>query len=361
MVDSGIAGLSSAQQWLQSESCNCTVANRYAPNHLGVPDRLGSMPYLRRFFCLLALVASATPAFAQPFEAVGSRALGMGGAFVAVADDASGGYWNPAGLASGQPAGGILEWNRFQNGDRDAAPTKGAWERSTRFTSLGTWPMGLNYTRVDEVSLADTNRIERFTTQQYGLSVLQTITEGVVIGSTLKYVRGNVGASVMDLTSVGEAMEIGRDLDGKSSGAFDLDLSAMYDARAFRIGATVKNLRAPKFEGRDGLVRELERRSRVGLAVFPAAGLTLAIDLDLDTVTLPTGPQRVVAAGGEHQFSPRVVLRAGARRNLEGTRATVGTAGASVAIRPGTWLDAHATLGRSSGERGFGIGLRAGW
>ena len=29
---------------------------------------------------------------------VGGRALGMGGAFVAVADDASGIYWNPAGL-----------------------------------------------------------------------------------------------------------------------------------------------------------------------------------------------------------------------------------------------------------------------
>jgi len=29
---------------------------------------------------------------------VGARALGMGGAFVAVADDASACYWNPAGL-----------------------------------------------------------------------------------------------------------------------------------------------------------------------------------------------------------------------------------------------------------------------
>ena len=30
---------------------------------------------------------------------VGARALGMGGAFVGLADDASAGYWNPAGLA----------------------------------------------------------------------------------------------------------------------------------------------------------------------------------------------------------------------------------------------------------------------
>lgn len=221
--------------------------------------------------------------------------------------------------------------------------------------------MGLNYTRVDEVSLTSADRVERFTTQQYGLSVLQSITEGFVIGSTLKYVRGSVAAQSVTALTVGDSLESGRDLDGDSSGAFDMDLSAMYDARVFRIGATVRNLRSPEFEGPAGLVRALERRSRVGLAILPAAGLTLAIDLDLDTADLPTGPQRVIAAGVERQFTPRVVIRGGARRNLEGTRATVGAGGASVAIRPGTWLDAHVTLGRSAGERGFGVGLRAGW
>lgn len=319
------------------------------------------MRYLRVFFYAGALLSMGAPAMAQPFEAVGGRALGMAGAFVAVADDASGGYWNPAGLASGQPAGATIEWVRFQSGDRDAAPVRGPWERSTRFTSLGTWPMGLNYTRVDEVSLASADRVERFTTTAYGLSVLQTITDGVVIGSTLKYVRGRVASQTVTGRTVGDGLEDGRDLDGESSGAFDVDLSAMYDARVFRIGATIRNLRSPEFDGPDGLVRELERRSRIGLAILPAAGLTLAIDLDLDTADLPTGPQRVVAAGVERQFTPRVVLRGGARRNLEGTRATVGAAGASYSIRPGTWLDAHVTVGRSAGERGFGIGLRAGW
>ena len=45
----------------------------------------------------MVLLAGA-PVNAQPFETVGVRALGMGGAFVAVADDATANYWNPAGL-----------------------------------------------------------------------------------------------------------------------------------------------------------------------------------------------------------------------------------------------------------------------
>ena len=45
----------------------------------------------------MVLLAGA-PVNEQPFETVGVRALGMGGAFVAVADDATANYWNQAGL-----------------------------------------------------------------------------------------------------------------------------------------------------------------------------------------------------------------------------------------------------------------------
>lgn len=311
---------------------------------------------------VLALLAfSATPAAGQPFEAVGSRALGMAGAFVAVADDPTGSHWNPAGLASGQPAGATIEWSRLHKGNKSDGLSTGPWERSSRFTSLGTWPLGLSYTRVDEVSLAEAGRVERFTTRQYGLTLLQTVTEGLVIGSTLKYVRGSVGTQRVEAVTVGEAFDAGRRLDGRTSGAFDVDVSAMIDMRVVRIGWTARNITVPGFDDGAGTVRRLERRSRAGLAILPVSGLTLALDLDLDTVDSPSGPQRVVAAGVEHRLSPRIIVRAGARRNLEDSRATVGAAGASVALRRGTWLDAHVTLGRASEERGFGFGLRAGW
>ena len=49
---------------------------------------------------LLAVPAGATDKYAGEFLRVGAgaRALGMGAAFLAVADDATAGYWNPAGL-----------------------------------------------------------------------------------------------------------------------------------------------------------------------------------------------------------------------------------------------------------------------
>ena len=66
---------------------------------------------LRYLSIALTLLATATarPAVAQTFEVVGTRAAGMGGAFVAVADDASATYWNPAGLALGRVFSAVLD------------------------------------------------------------------------------------------------------------------------------------------------------------------------------------------------------------------------------------------------------------
>lgn len=59
--------------------------------------------------CSLALIQAIVPKFAFSEDGshtaeflshgVGARALGMGGAFVSIADDATAAYWNPAGLA----------------------------------------------------------------------------------------------------------------------------------------------------------------------------------------------------------------------------------------------------------------------
>jgi long-chain fatty acid transport protein len=66
------------------------------------PAKLTNMNRISRILSL-TVVVGLTPhvVTAQSFAAVGTRAAGMGGAFVGVADDASAIYWNPAGLAVG--------------------------------------------------------------------------------------------------------------------------------------------------------------------------------------------------------------------------------------------------------------------
>src|ERR1051325_8568908 len=53
-------------------------------------------------FAFLLMTLLPRPARAQMFETFGIRAQGMGGAFVALADDATATWWNPAGLATGK-------------------------------------------------------------------------------------------------------------------------------------------------------------------------------------------------------------------------------------------------------------------
>lgn len=81
-----------------------------APRPRSVSPRRFRIPFGSRNGWALALMATvlcvpsayATDKYAAEFMklGVGARALGMGGAFVALADDASAAYWNPAGLAN---------------------------------------------------------------------------------------------------------------------------------------------------------------------------------------------------------------------------------------------------------------------
>ena len=92
-----------------------------------------------RLVAIMAFASAlARPASAQIYETVGIRAQGMAGAFVAVADDSTATWWNPAGLATGAYFSGSVEHRTGQ----------GASDEGTLGVSLMVPSLGLSYYRV---------------------------------------------------------------------------------------------------------------------------------------------------------------------------------------------------------------------
>ncbi len=174
----------------------------------------------------LSVAAAPRPAFAQVVESVGSRALGMGGAFVAVASDSSAVWWNPAGLAAGPFFDMALTQGRVQ-----AAEALPAWrQRFSGFSAAGP-TIGLSYYRFRITHIqpfdpttgeAPASREDRragvpvrsIAASQLGVTVVQTLLPGVHAGATLKYVRGALHSAREDsLEAPGVLLDRGEDLE----------------------------------------------------------------------------------------------------------------------------------------------------
>jgi hypothetical protein len=312
----------------------------------------------------LAAFCTALPAAAaaQTFDTIGTRALGMAGAFVAVADDATATYWNPAGLSGGDMFGVTTGWTRLQSGNHDGPPVPGPWSQESSFYAVGTWPLGVSYGKIRTTQLVQRPAgltTVSFETRQYGGTILQSVTQGLVLGTTLKYVRGSVAATNAAGLTANDAIDAGKDVDADSSGAFDFDVGMMLDMERVRVGLTARNLREPTFGLSAETPMQLRRQVRAGLAVLPATGVTLAMDVDLDTVDLRGDLRRIIAIGGEAHASKRLAFRGGVRWDLKGDKRPVGTLGMSLAVSAGLTLEGFVMRGRLDEDRGFGFGLRA--
>ena len=324
---------------------------------------------------VLPFVMTSRDVRAQSIEATGSRALGMGGAFVAVANDSSAAWWNPAGLAAG-PFLDVSIGRSSQTADgRLPAARTGLWS-----FALGTPPFGLSYyhfrvtqvraaaptapDRADREDLRGGVALRSLSVSQFGATILQTLLSGVHVGSTVKYVRatsrgtGISGEQAFD-SGIPDLLDQGDDLSGgDAEGTVDLDVGAIVVAGALRAGAVVRNVREPEFDG----IR-LPRQVRVGAAFDgEAAGLrpfVVSLDADLRAYDAGFGERRVVALGGEHWLRPRrLAVRAGTRLDTAGAADPVVTAGASVAPRAGLFIDGHIAVGGDGGDSGWGLAAR---
>jgi hypothetical protein len=327
----------------------------------------------------LLCLSVAVPAQAQIVETVGSRALGMGGAFVAVASDSSATWWNPAGLAAGPFFDAA--WGRGVVETSQGIP---ATRHRPSWMALGTPPFGVSvyrfritdiqrFTPIDAVSDGRQDGGagvlgRSLSVTQVGATVLRTVAQGVHVGTTLKYVRGTVrGDRFVVASDPAELLDSGESLEGGSAESrFDLDLGVLGVAGPFRIGALVRNVREPGFGGvaLSGVPSDevrLPRQFRVGVAFSPedSAGPIIALDADVRPYDSGGRERQVVAVGAEHWFGAnRFGVRAGGRLNTRGARERTATFGGTVALRGGLFIEGYAVGGGESSEEGWGVGAR---
>lgn len=305
-------------------------------------------------------------AWAQPFEVVGVRALGMGGAFVAVADDATANYWNPAGLAN-VFFSAVVDVQRSETRLGPDPLSREGTRDGVTFASLASPSTALSYYRVRSFQVARRGpempaSLAALVTQHAGLTLVQPFLPGVTLGTVLKVVRGTVAVGLGDgLSSAGDLFAEASALEGPATTRFDLDVGLMLNLGRARFGLVGRNLREPEFASEDGQVVVLARQLRAGFMIRPNSSLTLAVDTDLSTRQTIIGPRRAVAVGAEQQVG-RLVVRAGGRVNIEDERhEPVGAVGLSLEVTTGLWVDAQFSGGRDEGDQGWGVSTRVGF
>jgi len=321
----------------------------------------------------IAVAAAPSPVHAQVVESFGDRALGMGGAFVAVASDSSATWWNPAALADGPFFDLSISTARIK---RDSDLPAGG-DRVSGF-ALGTPVIGASLYRlvVTEATRAvsidreagirqdeqATTGLRSWSGSSFGATIVQTLLEGTHVGATLKYVRGTVRSGLANpAAGPEEALDQAGDLEGgEVEGTFDLDIGALAVAGPMRFGLLVRNVLTPSFA--DGAFT-LPRQWRIGVALsteqVDGPPLTVSFDADVQTYIVTGGSRRMIAVGAEQWLlGKRLGVRGGARFNQVGQGERALTAGASVALREGSYFEAHYVGGGSPEERGWGTGVR---
>jgi hypothetical protein len=297
---------------------------------------------------LIAAALTLCSAHAAAQGNVGTRAAGLAGAFVAVADDATAVYWNPAGVATGSLVSLVLDAGHSRSGQPQ--PQASGFEGDTVGTvALSATAIGLALYRLESYgtraaepavtgpgSREEVGRsVQAITTATAGVSLVHSLTDHIIIGATPKLMRG----------------------DGHVTADVDAGVMAWVDR--FRVGLVARNLTTPGF-GVKGV--ELDREVRVGAAWGSnwtgISRLIVSADADLLSRATPGGDRRDLAAGVETCWlGQRLGVRGGVRGSTIGDARAAVAAGLSAGLWPGLLVEAHVARGRAA-ERSWSVGAR---
>jgi predicted porin len=178
---------------------------------------------------------------AAPFLniAVSPRAISMGGAFIATANDVSSLYWNPAGASSSDINEAMFSHSRwFADINYNWA---GAMIKLGGAGTLGLSLTYLDYGDIEVTTLAEQDGTGEFfsaSDMSLGLTYAYNLTDRFSLGGTVKYIQQKIWNS--------------------SASAFAMDLGVLFhsDIYGLRIGATITNFgTGMQMDGKDLLVQ----------------------------------------------------------------------------------------------------------
>ena len=263
-------------------------------------------------------------AFSAFKNGIGARALAMGGAFVAVCDDATAMGWNPAGLA-------LLDDTRLVGMSTDLyglGITHQFVGATTSFANLG---IGLGWERASIDG--------------------QSVAAGGALGGSFTWVEnaiiGSLATNVMDVAMVGANVKyyMADSGLGDAASGFGFDLGLLVSlGDMFVVGVNAMDLAGSTIEWDGGATDIISGLYKVGLAMKLADDkFVLAADVDFDGTAL--GDTHV---GMEFQVIDELALRGGVvlTNNFQDYYLTVG-AGINVA---GLYVDAAYILEETLGN-----------
>ncbi|OGH55344.1 MAG: hypothetical protein A3G34_11825 [Candidatus Lindowbacteria bacterium RIFCSPLOWO2_12_FULL_62_27] len=242
-------------------------------------------------FWILILCGLPGAASAAAFEAmmVGARPVGMGGAFVAVADDGLAAHYNPAGLAN-------LKMRRIDSAYSDLY-NLGLLKRN--YMSYAHPKLGRAGAAISWNGLATSQKVTfiDYSENAYGFSVGFPVYRGLAVGSTLKYYWVNY--------------------DKKATGyGFDLGVMLRF-MMDYRFGVMLRNASHPKIRWATGAIDYLPITWEMGLAADVGRHTLVSIQWDRQA---DNNDRSLFRVGGEYwlterRASTRLGVRAGAVRH----------------------------------------------
>ncbi len=330
-----------------------------------------------RIAVLLATSALPLQVSAAEFVISGPRAMGMGGAGVAVTTNALATYWNPAGLAMTQTVdirvqGGGLAIDRLGFGDAlndlekfntsDTSPTNlvRAQEIADRINQpgaavsvngsaglyvkghFGEHAFGFNVSDVatgggfvstpvqatqpggigTPITVAGQMALRGLEARQLAFSYAYAFSDKTfAIGITAKVIQGASYNGSTDLQS-GSGVST-TDHFGKPtiSTTYGIDIGAIYrPSSLIRFGIVAKDINTPTFDAAGGGELKLDPQIRGGIAINPYSSLTLTADVDVTSnkTFVPGVKSQLLSLGLEQTIlSEFLSFRIGTFKNMQ--------------------------------------------